>query len=529
MLLLHNANVMTLNPAQPHAGAVLIDGSRIKAVGAYDQLAAQCGPECEKMDLAGMTVLPGFIDCHMHPILLAFFQMNLDLNGVRSMAELFKRLADKTSGATPDQWILGLRFNEEGLAEQRLPTLGELDREIPDHPLIILRYCGHLAVANSRALAFAGITADTPNPHGGEIERDANGRLTGVVRETAVSLLTDNVPPPDWDSFMQAAEQTFQQLAAYGVTGIHGILQTSGNGPSGNLGYLEISALKALRNKIPQRLYLMIMTTEASDIEQARASELHDESPDSTCKVGAWKIICDGSLGGHSAVMYEPYSDAPAMSGIMVWSEQELEKMIFEAHRSGIQLAIHCIGDRMSDIVIRILERALAEHPRENHRHRIEHASVITPDLIQRARRLGVILSVQPPFIYSEREWLGKRVGKRLRNVYPFHSLLEHGLTVCAGSDAPIEVPDPILGIYSAANRLGVTPEEAVGVDDAIRMYTSNAAYAAFEENTKGTIEAGKLADLVVLSQNPLAIPAPRLREISVEMTMVGGKVIFSR
>jgi hypothetical protein len=384
-------------------------------------------------------------------------------------------------------------------------------------------------VANSRALALAGISPDTPNPHGGEIERDASGALTGVLRETAISLVTDNIAPPDWDAFMQAAEQTFEQLAAFGVTGVHGILQTSENGPSGKLGYLEISALKALREKIPQRLYLMIMTTEGADIEELRGSELHDEGPDSTCKVGAWKIICDGSLGGHSAVMYEPFSDAPTMSGIMLWSEDELEKMIFEAHRRGMQLAIHCIGDRMSDIVLTILERALAEHPRENHRHRIEHASVITPELIQRARRLGVIMSVQPPFIYSERGWLGKRLGARTRDVYPFHSLLEHGLIVCAGSDAPIEIPDPILGIYSAVNRLGITAEEAVGVEDAIRMYTTNAAYAAFEEKDKGTIEPGKLADLVVLSQDPLRVPPAKLRDIQVEMTMVGGKIIFSK
>jgi predicted amidohydrolase YtcJ len=529
MLLLYNANVLTLNPAQPRAEAVLIDGTRIKAAGSLEELEGLCSGECQKIDLGGKTLLPGFVDCHMHPILLAYFQMNLDLNDMHSMSELLRCMRQKAAEAAPDQWLLGLRFNEEGLTEPRLPTLAELDREAPNHPLLILRYCGHLAIANSRALALADITAEISNPNGGEIERDATGNLTGVLRETAISLVTDQIGPPDWDAFMQAAEQTFAQLAANGVTGMHGILQTGEHGPSGKLGYLEIAAIKALRDKIPQRLYLMVLTTEAADISELRAGELHDSGPDSTCKVGAWKIICDGSLGGHSAVMFKPYSDAPTMSGIFVWDENELKRMIRDAHGHGIQLAIHCIGDRMIETVLNILERVLTEKPREDHRHRIEHASVIPPELMRRAHKLGVILSVQPPFIYSERGWLRKRLGDRVRYTYPFRSMLENQLTVCAGSDAPIEPPDPILGIYSAVNRLGVAPEEAVSIEDAIKMYTVHAARAAFEEDIKGTIKPGKLADLVALSEDPLMMPPAQLRDIQVEMTMVGGKVIFSR
>jgi hypothetical protein len=246
------------------------------------------------------------------------------------------------------------------------------------------------------------------------------------------------------------------------------------------------------------------------------------------CKVGPWKIICDGSLGGHSAVMFEPYSDAADMRGILVWSEDELEKMIGEAHSRAIQLAVHCIGDRMAHIVLDTLARAMNGAPRRDHRHRLEHASVMPPRLVRRAKELGLIMSVQPPFIYSEKEWLGKRLGERVNYTYPFRSMLESGLMLCAGSDAPVEPADPILGIYSSVNRLGVAPAEAIGVEDAIRMYTVNAAYASFEENIKGTIEPGKLADLVALSDDPLAIPPERLRDISVEMTMVGGTIIYS-
>jgi predicted amidohydrolase YtcJ len=300
-------------------------------------------------------------------------------------------------------------------------------------------------------------------------------------------------------------------------------------GPSGKLGHLSISAMKAMREKIPLRMYLMVVATEASQIEELRASELHDEGPDSMCKVGAWKMICDGSLGGHSAVMFEPYTDAPGMSGIMVWTEEELERMIREAHSNGIQLAMHCIGDRIVKIVLDLLEKALADSPRNDHRHRIEHASIMGPDVIKQSRELGAVMSVQPPFIYSEAGWVHKRLGDRMKNLYPFRSFLENGLTVCAGSDGPVEIPDPIVGIYSSVNRLGVAPDEAISVEDAIAMYTTHAARAAFEEDLKGTIEPGKLADLTVLSGDPLSIAPEELRELEVEMTMVGGKIIFSR
>jgi predicted amidohydrolase YtcJ len=271
------------------------------------------------------------------------------------------------------------------------------------------------------------------------------------------------------------------------------------------------------------------MATEASQIEELRASELHDPAPDSMCKVGPWKIICDGSLGGHSAVMFKPYSDAPNMTGIKLWTDDELERMIREAHFKGMQLAVHCIGDRMLHIVLEILAKAIADSPPRDHRHRIEHASVAPPELVRRAKELGLIMSVQPPFIYSERSWVHKRLGERISSLYPFHSFLEEGLTMCGGSDAPVESAEPLLGIYSAVNRLGVAPEQAISIEDAIRMYTTHAAYAAFEESVKGTIETGKLADLVVLSGDPLSTPPERLRDLSVEMTLVGGKVIFSR
>jgi hypothetical protein len=529
MLLIKNANVLTLNPTQPRAEAALIDETRIRAVGSSMQLRQVAGQSCEILDLGGKTLLPGFTDCHMHPILHAFFLMNIDLNPMRSIRELLDYARLKASETAPGQWLMGLRFNDEGLTEPRLPTLAELDCAVPENPLLVLRYCGHLAIANSKALALADISKGAADPHGGEIERDSNGELTGVLRETAIALVADHIPPPDWDVFSRIAERAFLKLAENGITGLHPVLQTSEVGPSGKLGYLEISAIKTLLGRIPQRMYLMIMTTQASDIEDLRNSELHDTGPDSMCKVGAWKIICDGSLGGHSAVMFEPYTDAPHMSGIMVWTEDELERMIRESHSRGIQLAIHCIGDRMNHIVLEILARVLAEAPRPDHRHRIEHASVLPPKLLKRAKELGVIMSVQPPFIYSEHTWAPKRLGKRTQCLYPFRSLIENGLTVCAGSDAPVESPDPILGIYSAVNRLGLAPNEAIGIEDAIRMYTTHAAYAAFEETIKGTIEPGKLADLVALSGAPLTISPQLIRDLRVEMTMVGGKVIFER
>lgn len=529
MLLIKNANILTLNPAQPKAEAVLIDNSRINAVGSSQEMSSLAADSSEIIDLSGKTLLPGFVDSHMHPVMYAFFLMNLDLNSMTSMAELLDRIKTKAGETEPGQWILGLRFNEEGLKEQRLPTIEELDSVAPDNPLMIMRYCGHLALANSKAMALAGISKDSEDPHGGEIERDTNGELTGALRETAISLVVEQLPPPDWNDFSEAIGKGFDQLAAYGLTGIHGIIQTGEMGPSGKLGYLSVTAMKAMRESIPLRMYLMIVATEIEQMRELLASELHDPAPDAMCKIGAWKMICDGSLGGHSALMFEPYSDAPEMTGIPVWSDEELEKMVHEAHSNGIQLSMHCIGDKMVKIILDTLERAMADSPLRDHRHRLEHASILASEMIQRAKKLGVVMSVQPPFIYSEKDWVHKRLGDRVKHLYPFRSFLENGFTVCAGSDAPVEIPDPILGIYSAVNRLGVAPEEAVSVEDAIRMYTTHAAHASFQENIKGTIEPGKLADLVALSEDPLAIPPAQLRDIAIEMTMVGGQVIFSR
>ena len=529
MLLLKNANVLTLNPRQPHAETVLIEGTRIKAVGSMDQMSQLCGKDPEALDLGGKTLLPGFVDCHIHPILYAFFLMNIDLNRMRTMEELLECIRAKASEASPDQWLLGLRFNEESLKEQKLPTLAMLDEAAPDNSFVIMRYCGHLAIANSKALALAGITKNTADPDGGEIERDSNGELTGVLRETAISMVLEQMPPPDWDQFSGAIVQTFDELAGKGITGIHGIVQTGEMGPSGKLGYLAISAMKAMREKIPLRMYLMIVATEASQIEELQASELHDTGPDSMCKVGAWKMICDGSLGGHSAVMFEPYTDRPEFSGIMVWSEEELEKMIREGHTRGIQLSMHCIGDRMVHVVLEILERVMAESPRNDHRHRIEHASIMGPKIIKCAKELGMVMSVQPPFISSEASWMGKRIGERTKYIYPFRSFFENNLTVCAGSDGPVEIPDPIHGIYASVNRLGLATEEAITAEQAVHMYTTHAACAAFEEDIKGTIEPGKLADLVVLSDDPLSVSQEELQNLQVEMTIVGGKVVYSR
>jgi predicted amidohydrolase YtcJ len=529
MLLIRNANVLTLNPAQPHAEAVLVDGARIKAVGTLEDVSRLCGDKTETLDLDGKTLLPGFVDCHIHPILYAFFLMNIDLNGMRTMKELLECIHAKASEASSDRWLLGLRFNEESLEEQELPTLAMLDEVAPDNPLLIMRYCGHLAIANSKALELAGLSKDSDDPDGGEMDRDSEGNLTGVLRETAISLVAEHMAPPDWDEFQEAIIQTFDELAAKGITGVHGIVQTGEMGPSGKLGYLSISAMKAMRKKIPLRMYLMVVATEASQIEELQASELHDPSPESMCKVGAWKMICDGSLGGHSAVMFEPYSDRPEFSGIMVWKEEDLEKMIREGHTSGIQLSMHCIGDRMVQVVLDILGRVLAESPRDDHRHRIEHASIMGPDIIKRAKELGAVMSVQPPFVSSEASWMQKRIGDRTKHIYPFRSFFENGLTVCAGSDGPVEIPDPIHGIFASVDRFGLAPEEAVSAEQAIHMFTTHAARAAFEENVKGTIEPGKLADFVALSDDPLSVPTKKLENLQVEMTMVGGKVVFSR
>ena len=378
--------------------------------------------------------------------------------------------------------------------------------------------CGHLSVTNSQALEEANITKETRPLPNGEIDKTPRTKdPTGILRENAMNLIGRIIPEPSEEELTDACSLACQKAVEAGLTSIHWLVNSS----------TEIHIIQKLReqNRLLLRVYIIIPV---KLLNQLAKLGLHTGFGDNTIRIGSVKIFSDGSLGARTAALSQPYHDKPTRKGMVLYTPKELSALLTKTHKAGSQLSIHAIGDQAIDMVLNELEKVLKETPRKNHRHRIEHASVLNKELIQRIKRLKLVAAVQPHFVVSD-FWVPKRLGyTRARWVYPFRTLIQNDIVTCGGSDSPVEPIEPLLGIYAAVAREAF-PEERVTVDDALRLYTSSAAYASFEENIKGSIEDGKLADLTVLSHDPNEVSPSEIEDIKVEMTFVGGKVVFAK
>jgi len=366
---------------------------------------------------------------------------------------------------------------------------------------------------------LADVTKETRAPSGGKIEKDAEtGEPTGILRENATDLVWKTIPEPSEEEIMEAASLACKKIVEAGVTSIHWIVASS----------TEVQIIQRLRaeNKLPLRVYII---APANILDQLYASSSLLGSGDNTDSNLGVKVFVDGSLAARTAALHEPYSDDPATKGQLLYSQKELNAFVAKAHKANFRLVLHAMGDQAIDMSLTAIEKALMEAPRKNHRYRIEHASVLNKELIQHIKKLGVVVSIQPKVVISEFSvWSAvDRLGpKRARWLYPLKTLINEGIRVTGGSDCPMEPISPLVGIQAAVTRQ-FFPEEQITVDEALRMYTINAAYASFEENVKGSIEEGKLADLTVLSRNPQTTPPSKIGDIKVRMTIVGGKVVY--
>ena len=433
----------------------------------------------------------------------------------------------KKAAETPKgEWIRAWGFNETAVSENRYPTRKELDSISIDHPIIITRTCSHISVVNSLALEMAKIDELTKDPQGGIYEKDSEGQLTGKLIEQA-NMQMNEVTSYTESELMKAVKIASEHFLAAGITSIH---EAGAYGPD-SIRLLQ----RAVKSKdIRVRVYAMIASLNdcPDTVDKMMKAGVITGTGDERFRIGPAKLFTDGSSTGPTIATREPYSSDPNNSGILYYSEDEIYQILGEAHKKGYQITVHAQGDKAVEMYINCVERALEEAPRKNHRHRIEHAGITTPDLQDRIYKLGMIPVPNPPFPYEFGEIYTYHYGERVHYMYPVRDFIDKGIIAAGGSDSPITDYNPLVGIYTAVNRKSqsgndIGANQSISVEEAIRLYTWNGAYASFEEGTKGSIEVGKLADLVVLNDSILRVNPSEIKNLKVETTVVDGEILY--
>jgi len=520
-LALTSGKVLTMNQSQPYAEAIAIKDDKIVQVGTNEEIEPWIGKNTKVISLKGKTVVPGFIDTHIHVTDFGRLLRWIDLSAIGSIKEMQESLSRQVEEAPKGKWLLGRGWDQTRFAEKRLPTRFDLDLVSSDNPVIFYQESGQVCVVNSKALQLAGVTRFTTVPPGGAIDRDVEtGEITGVLRDNATNFIWAVIPEPSEEELADAAGLACQKIVEAGVTSVHWMVLSS----------VEIQALQRLRreNKLKLRVY-MVIPASLLDVVTRLGSPLGLE--DNMVRIGGVEIVADGYLAAKTAALLQPYSDEPAASGRLLSTQEEMNAAAAKILKAGLQLVIHAVGDKAVDAALTTIEEISSKAPRKDARNRIEQAAVLNGELINRVKKQKVIVSVQPCVIASEfsvwsaTEHLGPR---RARWFFPIKTLLKEGIQVVSGSDCPMEPLSPLLGVQTAVTR-EIFPEERVTINEALRMYTVDAAYSSHEENIKGSVETGKIADVAVLSRDPFSVPISEIASIAVELTIVGGRVVYSK
>lgn len=518
-LIFLGGQVHTVDPSRPLAEGVAVSGDHILGVGGSELLAYK-GPWTRVIDLRGRALVPGFYDAHQHQVYrgLATHQVNARAGSIDELIERVRARAEQVPTGT---WIEGAGYDDNALRERRHPDRRDLDTGAPNHPTFITRTCGHVMALNTLALRAAGITATTPDPTGGRIDRDPEtGEPTGVIREKAMEWLRRVVPLPSRRQIVEAIERTARANLEAGVTS----LWEPSIEPPQLEAYADLEARGALALRVTMAHKRILRDGSLVALPEPRRGPWL-----STAGV---KLFQDGAIAPRTAALSEPYADEPENRGLLIMSQTELDEHVREIHAAGLQACIHAIGDAAIDSALTAVERAIARQPRTDARHRIEHCGLPLPALHARLKSSGVVAVLQPPFIHFHGGAYSRNLGpERSRWLYPSRTLGK--LCAIAGSsDAPV-VPDsrPLFGMRAAITRSTaqgeiVAPQESVTFADALRMYTLGGAFAAHEERNKGSITPGKLADLVVLGTDPMRVEAEQLDEVPVEMVFAGGRQV---
>lgn len=504
------------------AGGVAIVDDRITAVGPDAEIRTWIGPDTRVVDAAGGLVAPGFIDSHVHFLTGGHRLSSVQLRDAATPEEFAGRIADYAATVSTGTWITGGDWDHENWGGE-LPRAEWIDSVTADHPVFVNRLDGHMALANGAAMRAAGVDAGTADVDGGEIVRDAEGRPTGVFKDNAMDLIYAAVPDVSDELDDRALDAAMAYVAERGVTSVHHM---------GGFGELEVFR----RAEEDDRLITRIMACTPLSAWDRLATEVDASGRgDAWLGIGCLKGFVDGSLGSHTAAFFEPYTDAPADSGFFVNTESDLHAWTAAADSAGLQVAIHAIGDRAISTLLDIYQRVEAEAGPRDRRFRIEHAQHVHPDDFERFADLGVVASMQPYHAIDDGRWAERVIGpERAETTYAFRTFLDHGVTLAFGSDWFVAPPTPLEGLYAAVTRRtldGAHPEgwvssQKISLDEALRAYTRGGAYASFEEDAKGTLEVGRLADLAVVDRDLFAIDPVEIRDAEVTATIVGGRVV---
>jgi predicted amidohydrolase YtcJ len=533
-LVLQHGKIWTIDPRQPEAEALAIRGERIVAVGTDAQVQPLIGPATKVIDLKQRRVLPGFHDSHVHLLSTGQRLSQVALKDAADEAEFGRRLREFDHKLPPGRWMLGGNWDHDRAFAGKLPTAAIIDKFVSDRPVFLSRYDGHMAVVNSRVLELAGVSADTPDPVGGIIYRRPGTRQpTGLLRDNAMGLVRRHIPPPTEAEIADAVRAALAEARRLGITSIQDM---DGSGPATRRLLLRLYQHMARTGQLTARIKLYIPLGAWSSLADIGVMAGFG---DTWVRIGSLKDFIDGSLGSSTAKFFEPYLNEPGSTGIFLTPLTRLRDDIEAADRAGLGIAVHAIGDRGNAELLDIFAHAIKKNGARDRRFRIEHVQHLRPADYPRFAELGVIASMQPYHAIDDGRWAEGRIGgKRCASSYAFRSLLDAGAKLAFGSDSPVAPIDPLLGIDAAVNRRtldgkhpgGWFPEQRITVTEAIACYTAGSAYAASLEKDLGTIEVGKLADVVVLSRDILAdAERDHIGQTHVTMTIVGGRIVFGR
>ena len=523
--IIYNANVITMDPSLPRCQALAIKGGRFLAVGSDVDVLGLRGADARVLDLQGKTVLPGFIDAHTHVMSSGTRHVAQEDCDLRSVGEIQEALKLRARGTPAGRWVLGFKFDDTKTTEQRFLTLQDLDAVSTEHPIMVAHQAGHVYIFNSKGLAEAGFSKDTPDPAGGRLGREAEtGELNGLVYGGAIyRVLREVIPPATTDDRRRGLALICKMFAEAGLTSVHDAMVSNDD--------LGVYQQAKLEGDLPLRVYLLMYR---DHFPALRDAGVRTGLGDDRLRIGGIKMVADGAIATRTAHLSQPYVGSLCDHGLSVMDPEETERRVMEMHRAGFQVCIHSNGDLAIDMVLTAFEKAQRSYPRKDPRHRIEHCSLVNPGLLDRIKALGCVVTPFCSYIHYHGEKMRFYGHERVKWMFAQRSFIDYGINSTGAADYPCSPLPPLMGIQSCVTREDVTgqvwgPEQRISVEEALKLYTINGAYASFEEKIKGSIEVRKLADLVVLGDDPTTVSVNAIKDIPVERTVVGGETIYRR